>query len=184
MTDLRTETGGLNTIQDLIQVAPNVVMERDVLSIVEEIRNFGDFYGQIDVAYLDPETSGGLTDAPYIIFERCRDGKARLVFSVWQLDSSVMDRIRAADTTVFDIGELVEKHNAKRREEIEKAGKERLAEAGDIYAHALRNPKTSYTFENTDGEVVKLDDQFGIVKRNGQSVEPGSSRKASTNDLR
>jgi hypothetical protein len=170
-TTPRTTSGGLNTIQDLIQTAPNTVMEKGVFSIVEWVREYGDYYGQIDVAYLDPEKSGGLTDAPYIIFERCRDGIPRLVFSVWSLDDSIKERIIAADMTKgVDIGKLVEEHNAKRREEIEAAGKEMLAEAGDVVAHALSNPKTSYTFPNTDGDVVKLDDQFGIVKKNGQSI--------------
>lgn len=173
----RSESGGLNTAQDLIQIAPETIMERGVFQIVEDIRNYGDFYGQIDVAYLDPAKGGSFTDAPYIVFQRCYDGKARVVFSVWELNASVLERVRAADTRYVDVGELVEKHNAKVREELAKKGREKMQEAGDIYSHALANAKTSYSFPNTEGDIVTLDDAVGIVKRNGQSIEPNQSHK-------
>jgi len=171
----RTRSGGLNDVQDLLHIAPNTTVERDVLGIVEWIRNYGDYYAQIDVAYLDPDKCDSPFDAPYIIFEHCRDGIPRLVCSVWKLDETVKERIKAADTTLYDVGAQIEKHNEARRKELAQASKDRMAEAGDIYAHALANPKTSYTFPNTDGDNVTLDDHVGIVKRNGQSVEPGSS---------
>jgi hypothetical protein len=163
----RTPSGGLNTIDDLLAANPDSVLadQRDVFRIVEEIRRIDP---NLDVAYLDPDRVGeSLFDAPYAVYERCRDGVPRLLFSVWKLDDSVIDRVRQADTLAFDINGAVERANQRTREEIQKRGKERMAEGGDIVKHVLANPKTTYSFPSSTGEVVTLQDDYGIIKREG-----------------
>lgn len=152
----------IRNMQDLLQADPGVVLreQSDVFRIVERIRAIDP---NLDVAYLDPDKAT-ITDAPYMIFEWCRDGVPRVLFSVWEMDERVIDRIHAADTTKVDIEAAIEKANEAAREEARKKSQETIAEGGDIIAHAFANPKTSYTFPSTTGEVVKLDEK-GIVKR-------------------
>jgi len=152
----------IQNMQDLLQADPGVVLreQSDVFRIVERIREID---SNLDVAYLDPDKAS-ITDAPYMIFEWCRDGVPRVLFSVWEMDERVIDRIHAADTTKFDIQGAIEKANEKARKEQQEKSKDVMAEGGDIISHAFASPKTSYTFPSTTGEVVKLDEK-GIVKR-------------------
>lgn len=163
----RTEHG-LMTAQDLLYANPESVLREqdDVFRVVEQVRAYDP---NLDVAYLDPD-KGTISDAPYVIVEHCRDGKTRVLFSVWQLDSSVMDRIYAADTTKFDVQGAIDKNNKKAREEALKKGAGLFEEAKDITSHIMANPKGTYSFPSTTGEVVTLQDDVGIVKRDGKSV--------------
>jgi hypothetical protein len=161
----RTEHG-LMTAQDLLDANPEALLrdQEDVFRVVEQVRAYDP---NLDVAYLDPD-KGSISDAPYVIVEHCRDGKTRLLFSVWKLDASVMDRIIAADTTKFDVEGAIDLANAKAKKELEAKSKERFGEAQDITSHILANPKGTYSFPNTAGETVTLRDDEGIIKR-----EPG-----------
>jgi hypothetical protein len=40
-----------------------------------------------------------------------------------------------------------------------------LDEAADLAKHVLQNPRTSYTFHNTKGEKVTIQDDKGVIKR-------------------
>jgi len=164
----RTETGSILTATDLLQATPEALMreQSDVFRIVEKIRAYD---SNLDIAYLEPG-KGELADAPYIIFERCRDGKARVVFSVWKLDDSVMDRVKAADTTIFDVEGAIDLANARARKAQKDKQAESFGEAKDVVKHIVANPKGTYSFPNSAGEVVTLRDDEGITKRNGKSV--------------
>lgn len=158
----RTEHG-MMTAQDLLHASPESLLREqdDVFRVVEQIRAYDP---NLDVAYLDPD-KGSISDAPYVIVEHCRDGKTRLLFSVWQLDASVMDRIYAADTTKFDVEGAIDLANAKARKEIEDKRAEVFGEAKDVVKHIIANPKGTYSFPNTRDEVVTLRDDEGITKR-------------------
>lgn len=158
----RTEHG-LMTAQDLLDANPEALLrdQEDVFRVVEQVRAYDP---NLDVAYLDPD-KGSISDAPYVIVEHCRDGKTRLLFSVWKLDASVMDRIIAADTTKFDVQGAIDLANAKARKELERSKEERFGEAKDITTHVLANPKGTYSFPNAAGETVTLRDDEGIIKR-------------------
>ena len=159
----RTEHG-LMTADDLLHSDPGAIMreQSDVFRIVDRIREYDP---NLDIAYLDPEKASSLTDAPYVIFERCRDGKNRVLFSVWKLDDSVLDRIKMADTTVFDVQGAIELANARARKEIADKKVERFGEAKDIVKHIVASPKGTYSFPSTQGDVVTLRDDEGITKR-------------------
>jgi len=165
--EARTEHG-LMTAADLLHADPAALLREqdDVFRIVQRIR---DYDPNLDVAYLDPD-KGSISDAPYIIFERCRDGVPRLLFSVWKLDASVMDRIIAADTTKFDVQGAIDIANARARKDIADKGAERMGEGADIVKHIVTSPKGTYSFPSTSGETVTLRDDEGIIKRDGKSV--------------
>lgn len=150
------------TAQRLIDLGRGVRVESDVLGVVEEIRKR---WPVLDVQFLDPERFGDLTDAPYRIIEHCADGFDRVVFTTWTLDKSILDRIWAADNLRGSVLERVDANNTFVRAGERQRFKERLAEAADLAKHVLKNPKTSYSFKNTEGEFVKVEDDRGVVTR-------------------
>jgi len=152
--------------QDLVSISPGNKAERDVLNIVEWIRNYDP---NLDVMYLDPGRCESPFDAPYIVVEKCNDGQTRLVCSVWELDERVKQKILAADTFLSPVEQNFERINELARKAQKDKWEESKSEASDMGTHLLKNPKTSYTFKNHEGELVKVEDDFGVVKRDGRN---------------
>jgi hypothetical protein len=147
----------------MVQIAPGVLVEADVLDIVEWIRNY---HPNLDVVYLDPTRFDlSIDDPPYKVIERCNDGMTRVVFSCWTLDNRVKERIIAADTQHSDILGSMEKTEQALKNDKKRRFKDEMAEAHDLAAHLLRNPKTSYTFHDSDGDLITVEDDRGVVKR-------------------
>ncbi len=129
--------------QKLVEVAQGQFVEQDVLNIVEKIREYDP---NLCVQYLDPDVYSSLTDAPYRIMELCPDGNLRLVFSVWQLDERVLEKLYASDTFRHNILAELDKSNAKVKEAEQRRYREEMEEGMDIAKHVLKSPKNSYTF--------------------------------------
>jgi len=147
----------------LVEISSGVYVENDVLGVVEEIQRR---FPTLDVQFLDPRRFPELTDAPYRIIEHCPDGFDRILFSTWQLDNRVIDRIYAADTSRGNILDRIDQNNTRVREGEQRRFQERLDEAADLAAHVLK-AGTTYSFKNTDGELIVLRDDEGITKRVG-----------------
>lgn len=132
----------------LVELAQGMYVQADALNIVEKIR---ERYPTLDVQYLDPNRFPELTDAPYRIVEKCPDGHVRVVFTTWKLDELVLERIYAADTRKHDVLGILEAKNARAERESNQRFRDRLAEKSDILVHALKSPKSSYSFKK-EGE--------------------------------
>jgi hypothetical protein len=143
------------------------IVDRDVYRIMEKVKEYDP---NLEVMFCDPNRAEAF-DAPYIIVERCTDGLYRRVFEVWEFNDTVLERIYNADTRKLDVLGKMEQHNAKIRLDRDRRYKEEREEMKDMFAHLIANPKTSYTLPNANGDIVKIDDQHGVVKVNGQSVE-------------
>lgn len=128
-------------------------VERDVLRIVEQIRQYDP---NLRVQYL--ETAASLGDAPYRVVEHCKDGKDRIVFYCWTLDQRVLDRIYAADNNKLDVMGRIDSHNDKVRRNEQQRYEDRLGEAGDIMRTALRSRKGRWTFKDGNRKVTIDDD--------------------------
>lgn len=151
----------------LIQMADGTLVERDVLNIVERIR---DYDSNLRVKYVDPSRAKP-GDAPYRITEVCRDGLERVVFSVWELDERVLERLYAADTNKLDVLGIIDNSNLKAEMAAKQRYQESIDEAHDIVEHYLRSPKSTYTFVQPEtGNLIKIDDQEG---RKHKVVENG-----------
>ena len=150
------------TAKRLIELGRGVRVENDVLGVVEEIRRI---WPVLDVQFLDPDRFETITDAPYRIIERCADGFDRVVFTTWTLDKSVIERIWNADSLRGSALDRIDANNNKLKAGERQRFKERMDEASDLTKHILGNPRTSYTFKNDAGEIVTIQDDKGIVKR-------------------
>lgn len=148
----------MDTTQRLVEIAEGVYVEQDVLNIVDKIRAYDP---NLKVKFCNPALAE-TGDAPYKIVEVCPDGIERIVFSVWQLDDKVMERLYAADNSRTNV--LVDIHNnnllAKKIEE--RRYQEEKEEDRDLIASYLKSPKGQYSFRRRqDDALVIVDDQEG-----------------------
>ena len=125
----------------LVELAEGVLVEEDTLDVIRRIMEYDE---NLRVKYLRPDSSD-ITDAPYAIFEVCPDGIERLVFTVWELDQRVLERLYLADTQKHDIIARIEGANQRARADQQRRFRESMEEAADIAAHVIRSPKTEYT---------------------------------------
>ncbi len=135
-----------------------VYMEEDVFRVVKEIQ---DRFPELSIKYLedDPRKPISLRDAPYIIVENCLDGVERIVKRVWQLNSTLIDELyMMRNQTVKELETAIDKANAAVKKEKQTAFDEKRDAAKDVVKHVLKSPKTSYTFRNAEGELVKVTD--------------------------
>jgi hypothetical protein len=130
-----------------------MIIERDVYEIGKELQEIDE---NLFIIGVDPDQAD-FTDAPYIIAELCPDGQYRRIFEVWQLDRSVIDRVRAADTHANDIQAHLDYINAKAKHEAAQRFKEKQLEYRDIGVGVLKNRKSTYTYRDPDtSDLVKI----------------------------
>lgn len=134
-----------NVKKRLIEFAPDCYIEDDMLGIVERVQAYDP---NLRVQFLDPARGSDITDAPYRIVEMCPDGLPRVVFSVWDLDERVMERLYRADNhrgnilQGLDGTNLLAEKNQKRRYDDEQAA------LHEMVRDTLRSPKEKYTATN------------------------------------
>lgn len=150
-------------------MADGSLIERDVLNVVEKIREYD---SNLRVKYVDPARAE-FGDAPYKVTEICRDGIERVVFSVWKLDETILDRLRAADTAVNNVLLSVDNTNLLAEKQENQRYKEQMGEAKDILISYLSSPKQRWSFKDpvTENKVM-IDSSEGSrpkVERSGFS---------------
>lgn len=151
-----------DTGREVVQLSDGSVCTDDVIGVVEKIRAYDN---TLDVLYLDPDRFPDLTDAPYIIVKKQPDGRHVRIFSCWELTEEVYQRILFADTFKHDVQKMMDDHNAKLRKEIKAGRDDQLGEMTDKVGHLLKTPKTSYSLHNSKGELITIQDDNGVVKR-------------------
>lgn len=155
-----------NGAGQFVNVDGNLV-EKDVLGIAERIKEYDP---DLEIFCLDP-VKGDLNDAPYVVcwLDRRTNSYVR-VFEVWELNNSVYDRIIQADQHRFDALSKVESMEDIQRKLREARYKEKRLEMSDILASAMRNRKPTFKFENTEGDLITLDDHHGVVAVNNNKT--------------
>jgi hypothetical protein len=144
-----------------------LIVNKRMYSIMEKVKEYDE---KLEVVYVDPARAD-FGDAPYLICERCPDGLLRKVFEVWDFNESVLERIYNADNRKVDVLARLDKNNDKIRMNEKCRYEEERAEAADLFKYLIKNPKTTYTLPNSEGDIITVDDQHGVTKVNGQSVE-------------
>lgn len=138
----------------LIQMASGVLVEEDVLNVIKKLQEYDP---NIRVKYLNPEARQEVSDAPYAIFELCPDGLERLIFSTWELDDRVLQRLYAADNVKNNILQNITDNNAAIKEAQTQRYREKSLEVVDVMKHAFMSPKGQYSFE-IDGKKIEITD--------------------------
>lgn len=133
-------------------------IEDHVASVVYELQ---ERFPELKLQYLepDPRTPIALRDPPYVIVENCADGVERVVKRVWQLDSRLIDELYAMrDLTVAQLEAKFQQEQAKARAAQKAEADLEREKAKDIAEHVFKSPKTSYTFKNDEGKLIKVTD--------------------------
>lgn len=144
------------TKQRLIEIAAGVYVERDVLNVVEKVKEYDP---NLSIKYCEPYNALP-TDAPYKLVERCRDGIERVVFDIWELNGSILDRLLDADTMKHNVFVDMEGHNLIVRERENQRYKETLELAHDVTVSMLKSPKHKWSYKDEiTGNVTTFDDR-------------------------
>lgn len=137
-------------------MADGSYVERDVLNIVEKIREYD---SNLVVKCCTEATA--LSAAPYALYEKCRDGYERFVFDIWELDERVLERIHAADNMKNSVLVDIDGNNLIVKKAENQRYKEKLAQAQDVIESYLKSPKSSFSFKNENEQLVTIDSQEG-----------------------
>lgn len=144
----------LQTGKELISV-DGMLVEADALSIAERLAEYDP---NIVILCLDPARAESVTEEPFVIAERCRDGVLRPIFKCWELNEMVLTRVQLADGTKFNALDSIEKAEAKFRQENQRRYEERMEESRDIVKH-IAGMKSSYSVRDSQtGELITFYD--------------------------
>jgi hypothetical protein len=146
--------------EKLVEIAEGVYVEEDTLRIVEKIKEFDP---RLRVKYHGGKPEMG--EAPYMITELCTDGVERIVFSVWQLDDRIIEKLHQSDSFKLDIQSQIDSENARVRKNVTQRYQELQQEAHEI-AHAVTNSsKDTYKVEDplTGNKLKFVSDKRGVV---------------------
>jgi len=148
---------------EMIAIGNGAIVERDVLGVAAEISRR---WPNLRVQYLEPGSSFGVTEAPYQIVERGKNGKEYVAMQVWQLDSSVIKRLEAIDTNYVDIDAVVTRANENAKREQRRLEQESMHEAHEKFAAVVRSPKDTYVVTDGDKKITIRSNGEHDVRRN------------------
>lgn len=142
------------------------IVERDALYIAEKLQ---DYDPDLVVLCLDPENlHAQFTDAPFVVCRRLPNGQYQRVLEAWKLDDTVLERVYLADSHRNNQLDLLVKMEEQKKREKEAADKAKMDENHLMLAAAIRNPKSTFTFKNDEGEKVTVHETEGVKKDNGK----------------
>lgn len=134
-----------------------MVVTKDFYHFVKAMKDHDE---NLELACLNPDMAE-LGEEPFVILERCKDGKLRKIFGVWELNESVLDRIRLCDTNRIDILAQIERTNEQRERDRIRRYQDKHEETLKLVEAVVRNNKNSYSYkdENTGEKVTIYDDR-------------------------
>lgn len=139
---------------DFLLVAGQIV-ERDALRIAEKIREYDE---NLVLLCLKPEMADGLSDPPFVVAEKCKDGKLRTVLKAWELDDKIIERLYYCDVTRHDVYNALVATEEQSKRELTRRFEEERAEIRDKVAH-IAGMKSRYTMkDDTTGDTLTFFD--------------------------
>jgi hypothetical protein len=121
------------------------IVERDALRIAEAIK---DYDQNLELLCLNPERATGITDEPFVIAERGKDGVLRPVLRAWVLDEQILQRLYNSDTQRLDVFNALVSMEEQRRRASQQRYQEQREEAKDVVKH-IAGMKSRYTVRDS-----------------------------------
>lgn len=112
-------------------VVDNLLVQRDALRVAEAIK---DYDPNLEILCVDPEKAE-LSEEPFIIAERGKDGILRPVLRAWVLDDLVLQRLAAADGYKVNTLKTLEQLEADTKAENQRRYNDIREETKDIVGH-------------------------------------------------
>ena len=143
--------GGVN---GMINV-DGMLVEKDVYEIASRIKEYDE---NLEIMCLDPSRSS-ISEAPYVVVERGRDGVYYKVLECWALDASIIDRIAIADTNRHDVLDLADEMAATADAMRVRRYEDRRARNRDLFESFARNKKSKFTYKDElTGDLITIKD--------------------------
>ena len=145
-------------------VIDGLIVERKASDIVQKIKEYDE---NLEVFFCDPDTAE-FNDAPYVLCWRDQHGILKKVFEFWEMDDRIIERIYLADQNRFDAFARMEKIEAQLKKAQEDRYRETREESNQLFLDVLRSPKSSYSFENKEGDLIRINERGPVVRNNGK----------------
>lgn len=152
----------LNTGPELVEI-DGMLVESDALRIAQAVKAYDE---NLEILCLDPARADGISDAPYVLVEKCTDGQYRRVADFWKLDESVMQTVEAADGQRHDLIAVINGKQERLKRERDRRYKDMREEIKDI-VHGISGMKSKYTVHDPcTGELLAFYDDRPAVRGN------------------
>jgi hypothetical protein len=139
---------------DHVIVDGNIV-ERDALRVAEAITEYDP---NLYILCVDLNKAEGLTEEPFILAEKCKDGVMRPIFKFWKLDDTILQRVQLADGQKFNGLKTLQEMEADVKRQNERRYEEWRGEAKDIVYH-IAGMKSKYSVRDSNtGELITFFD--------------------------
>ena len=133
------------------------IVERDALRVAEAIRDYDE---NLTLLCLNPERAEDITDEPFIVAEKGKDGVLRPVLRAWKLDDEILRRLYNSDTVRNDVFNALESAEETQRKRTAQRYQEWREEAQDIVQHiAGMRSRYSVRDSNTGDLITFYDDR-------------------------
>ena len=147
----------------------DVLVEEKSYHIAKKIKEYDP---NLDLICLEPGQIQ-LSSAPFMVVAREPNGTYTKVLEAWELDDRILERIWACDQHRFDTLTTIEAWEERNRKLSESRYKEAMAENNELMEAVIKNQKSTFTFENKEGDMVKLHDQKPATKNNEKKTFSG-----------
>lgn len=149
----------LNTGPEWVDI-DGMIVQADCLRIAEKVKEYDE---NLEIlCNTDPNCS--ISEAPYVLVEKCKDGEYRRISEFWQLDETVLQTVEAADGQRHDLIAVINGKKERMKREADRRYKDMREETKDIVAH-IAGMKSRYTVEDPrTGELIAFYDDRPAVR--------------------
>jgi hypothetical protein len=122
------------------------IVERDALRIAEAIR---DYDPNLILLCLDPNNATGISDEPFVVAERGKDGILRPVLRAWILDDHILERLYNSDTQRHDVLHALVTLEETKKKASQQRYQEKRDEIKDVVQH-IAGMRSRYTVKDSE----------------------------------
>ncbi len=133
-----------------LQIVNGQIVETDALRIAERVHELNPNL-RVQVLESAPTMLG---EPPFRVIERGKDGRDHIVLTAWELNETILMRLRAADMSQHDVLARIEKNNQKIKDQQKKDAKESLEQGSRVMYDVMKSPKSKYSVPNEDGTIT------------------------------
>lgn len=149
-----------NTGPEMVDV-DGAIVEKDALRIAEAIKAYDP---NLELLCLDPARADGVSDEPFVLVEKCKDGQMRKIKSYWQLDDRILADVEAADCQRHDLIAVINGRNERVHRERDRRYQELKEERMEIVQHIAGMKSSTVTTDPLTGEKIKFYDDRPAIR--------------------
>jgi hypothetical protein len=150
---------------DFIMIDGHMV-ERKAHAIALKIQEYDE---DLQLICLDPSNENvSFTEAPFMVIRNKGNDVYERVLEAWELDDRILERLWLSDGRKNDQLDILAKMELAKKKEEKDAWNEKKWQNHELFAAAMANPKSSFSYKNEEGELVTIKDDEGVSKNKGR----------------